>query len=174
MEGWGGGVLKGSGGGGGTIGWGFQVMLIPLIYLISGWRWALFTSDVPLLGKTDEREGNREREWWGWVRMNGYQKMEQERQRRRIAEWFPGPGGGMAGARCDCASWSRNEVRCGWTFDRPPGSTSFACLWSRAGRAWGISSDCSQQYRLPACLPGSLTDRLADWVRDYLPTWSTE
>lgn len=36
--------------------------------------------------------------------MNEYQKTEQERQRRRIAEWFPGPGGGMAGARCDCAS----------------------------------------------------------------------
>lgn len=45
---------------GATIGWGFQVMLIPLIYLISGWRWSLFTSDVPLLGKTDERTGGRE------------------------------------------------------------------------------------------------------------------
>lgn len=29
---------------GGTIGWGFQVMLMLIIYLISGWRWALFTS----------------------------------------------------------------------------------------------------------------------------------
>lgn len=152
MEGWGGGVLKGSGGGG-TIGWGFQVMLIPLIYLISGWRWALFTSDVPLLEKTDERE--TEREWWGWVRMSEYQKTEQERQRRRIADWFPGTGGGMAGARCDCASWSCNEVRCGWTFDRPPGSTSFACLWSRAGRVWGIGSDCSQDY----------------WSTDWLLGW---
>jgi len=47
---------------GGTIGWGFQVMLIPLIYLISGWRRALFTSDVPLLGKTDERERETEKE----------------------------------------------------------------------------------------------------------------
>lgn len=36
-----------------TIGLGFQVMLIPLIYLISDWLWALFTSDVPLSrGKT--------------------------------------------------------------------------------------------------------------------------
>ena len=44
-----------------TIGWGFQVMLIMLIYLISGWRWALFTSNVPLQGWTEEREGKRER-----------------------------------------------------------------------------------------------------------------
>lgn len=29
-----------------TIGCGFQAMLILLIYLISGWRWALFTSDM--------------------------------------------------------------------------------------------------------------------------------
>lgn len=37
-------------------------MLIPLIYLISGWRWALFTSDVPLLGKTAEAKGDGEGE----------------------------------------------------------------------------------------------------------------
>ena len=42
---------------GGTIGLGFQVMLIPLIYLISGWRWALFTSDGPLPEKTG-RQGD--------------------------------------------------------------------------------------------------------------------
>lgn len=41
---------------GGTIGLGFQVMLIPLIYLISGWRWSLFTSDASLLEETDEKE----------------------------------------------------------------------------------------------------------------------
>lgn len=35
---------------------GFQVMLIPLIYLISGWRWSLFTSDVSLLEQTEERD----------------------------------------------------------------------------------------------------------------------
>lgn len=64
-------------GGGGTIGWGFQVMLIPLIYLISGWRWALFTSDVPLLGKTDEREGSREREW----RMSENERLSENRTR---------------------------------------------------------------------------------------------
>lgn len=60
-------------------------MLIPLIYLISGWQWALFTSDVPLLGETDERGGNR-------GRADRYQKIEskQERQRRRVAEGFPG------------------------------------------------------------------------------------
>lgn len=64
---------------GGTIGLGFQVMLIPLIYLISGWRWALFTSDVPLLDETEDREigeDNRSEQedgvvsgagWWdGW------------------------------------------------------------------------------------------------------------
>lgn len=55
MEGWGGGILKGSWGGG-TIGLGFQVMLIPLIYLISGWRWSLFTSDASLLEETDEKD----------------------------------------------------------------------------------------------------------------------
>lgn len=54
MEG-GGGILKGSWGGG-TIGLGFQVMLIPLIYLISGWRWSLFTSDASLLEETDEKD----------------------------------------------------------------------------------------------------------------------
>lgn len=35
---------------------GFQVMLIPLIYLISGWRWSLFTSDASLLEETDEKD----------------------------------------------------------------------------------------------------------------------
>lgn len=29
---------------------------------------------------------------------------ENQNKRRRIAEWFPGPGGGMAGAGFDCAS----------------------------------------------------------------------
>lgn len=80
--------IKGKGGG--TIGWGFQVMLIPLIYLISGWRWALFTSDVPLLGKADEREKERERT----VRTEEYQKKkrkrEQERRRRKTEERLPG------------------------------------------------------------------------------------
>lgn len=71
-------------------------MLIPLIYLISGWRWSLFTSDVPLLGKTDERTGDRERV----LKMDEYQK---ENKRDRIAE-VSGPGGGMAGARCDYTS----------------------------------------------------------------------
>lgn len=70
---------------GGAIGWGFQVMLIPLIYLISGWRWSLFTSDVPLLGKTDERTGERERE----VKMKEYQK---ENKRDRGGEWLRFPG----------------------------------------------------------------------------------
>lgn len=59
-----------------TIGWGFQVMLIPLIYLISGWQWALFTSDVPLLGETDERGKNR-------GRADRYQKIESEQERQR-------------------------------------------------------------------------------------------
>lgn len=77
---------------GGTIGWGFQVMLIPLIYLISGWRWALFTSDVPLLGKTEERGGETEGENGEDERMNEYQKTERGRQRRRLADWFPGAG----------------------------------------------------------------------------------
>lgn len=46
--------------GGVTIGWGFQVMLIPLIYLISGWQRPLFTSDVPARrGARDEREGEK-------------------------------------------------------------------------------------------------------------------
>lgn len=54
-------------------------MLIPLIYLISGWRWSLFTSDVPLLGKTDERTGERARV----LKMDEYQK---ENKRDRIAE----------------------------------------------------------------------------------------
>lgn len=68
-------------------------MLIPLIYLISGWRWALFTSDVPLLGKADEREKQRERT----VRREEYQKerkkerkREQERRRRKTEEGLPG------------------------------------------------------------------------------------
>lgn len=65
-------------------------MLIPLIYLISGWRWALFTSDVPLLGKADEREKERERT----VRTEEYQKKkrkrEQERRRRKTEERLPG------------------------------------------------------------------------------------
>lgn len=43
--------------GGCRIGWGFQVMLILLIYLINGWHGALFTSDAPLLGET---EGERD------------------------------------------------------------------------------------------------------------------
>lgn len=33
---------------GGTIGWGFQVMLIPLIYLISGWRWSCLHLMCPI------------------------------------------------------------------------------------------------------------------------------
>ena len=154
-------------------------MLIPLIYLISGWRWALFTSDVPLLGKTDERERKREREMergngedeWEWT---GIRK-QNKRHRRRIAEWFPGPGGGMARVRCDCASWSRNEVRCGWTFDRPPGSTSFSCLWSRAARP-GESAQAAARNNvcLSACLFLWLTGWLANSALDSLPNWRTE
>lgn len=62
-------------------------MLIPLIYLISGWRWALFTSDVPLLGKADERTGVRERRKWTSIK---------KRTTEAGAEWlrFPGPGAG--------------------------------------------------------------------------------
>lgn len=55
---------------GGTIGWGFQVMLIPLIYLISGWRWALFTSD----GETE----NGGREQWQWMKKSEYKETENE------------------------------------------------------------------------------------------------
>lgn len=46
--------------GGVTIGWGFQVMLIPLIYLISGWQGPLFTSDVlARRGVRDENKGEK-------------------------------------------------------------------------------------------------------------------
>lgn len=79
-------------------------MLIPLIYLISGWRWALFTSDVPLLGKADERERNRERT----VRTEEYQKRRKEKKERTREEenrrGASGSSGGMDGVRCDCAS----------------------------------------------------------------------
>lgn len=110
-------------------------MLILLIYLISGWRWSLFTSDVPLLGKTDERTGERERE--RALKMDEYQK---ENKRDRIAE-VSGPGGGMAGARCDYTSQRCNEVRCGWTFDIPPGSTFSTCLRRLECRARGTKPE---------------------------------
>lgn len=63
-------------------------MLIPLIYLISGWRWALFTSDVPLLGKTDERTGARE--WWKWTSIKKRAEETEEENSR-------GPLGPVAG-----------------------------------------------------------------------------
>lgn len=65
---------------------------------------------MPLLGKTDEGERIREYE-------NGQVlKKRKGKKRRRTAAGFSGPGGGMAGVRCDCASRSCNEVRCEWTF----------------------------------------------------------
>lgn len=66
-----------------TIGWGFQVMLILLIYLISVWHWTLFTSDMPLLGQTDKREKQRESS------ENVQVSKENERHERRIAEGVP-------------------------------------------------------------------------------------
>lgn len=69
MEGWGGGILKGSRGG--TIGLGFQVMLITLIYLISGWRWALFTSDEDT-GNCRENGGDERETECGVIRWRGF------------------------------------------------------------------------------------------------------
>lgn len=66
---------------GGTIGLGFQVMLIPLIYLISGWRWALFTSDEDTgnqeeNGEDERRTERRIRRWRGfWCWMVGWQEV---------------------------------------------------------------------------------------------------
>lgn len=79
----------------------------------------MFTSDVPLLGKTEKSEGNRERE-----RENGgASESEQASENRRETEeelcGVAGLGGGMVGARYEAVMRS---VVDGFTFP--------ACLWS--------------------------------------------